>query len=110
MPTALRALADDTALQIAEQHAADAADNHLLHMQSELNAPREAHASESGGHCLLFLVHRLRMLLDVYVATVGTGSGATAVCGALCSRRHRGRDRRKPYVFDGESGQFDQSS
>ena len=49
-------------------------------------------------------------LLDVYVETEGEGGGATAIRGTLCSRRVRGRDRRRPFVFDPKSGQFDQAA
>ena len=64
---------------------------------------------EEGALCLGVMMHRLRMLLDVYVETEGEGGGSAAVCGTMCSRRVRGRDRRKPFICDAPSGQFDQS-
>ena len=110
LPPALRALAEPAALRIASKNADDAFDNSLLAMAAELNAPRAADGgADADGWLLVAMVHRLRVLLDVYMATEGSGSGATAVCGALAPRRHRGRDRRKPFVFDGSTGQFDQS-
>ena len=83
-------------------------------MEAELNAPREPHAAEGGAagldHALGFMMHRLRLLLDVYAETdAAEGGGSAAVCGTMCGRRVRGRDRRKPFVFDEASGQFDQS-
>ena len=78
-------------------------------MEAELSCPREAVEGEEGELCLGVMMHRLRMLLDVYVETEGEGGGSAAVCGTMCSRRVRGRDRRKPLVFDARSGQFDQS-
>ena len=38
------------------------------------------------------------------------GGATAAVCGTLCSRRARGRDRRKPFHFSLATGQFDQAS
>ena len=111
MPAALRALAQPAALMVAARHASEACDNNLLQMQSELNSPRESAGmvGEQGALCLGVMMHRLRMLLDVYVETEGEGGGSAAVCGTMCSRRVRGRDRRKPFIFDAPSGQFDQS-
>ena len=70
---------------------------------------RDVLRTEEGALCLGVMMHRLRMLLDVYVETEGEGGGSAAVCGTMCSRRVRGRDRRKPFVFDARSGQFDRS-
>lgn len=109
VPASLRALAHPAALALAERHRGDACDNNLLQMEAELGCPREAVAGEEGELCLGVMMHRLRMLLDVYVETDGEGGGSAAVCGTLCSRRVRGRDRRRPLVFDSRSGQFDQS-
>ena len=78
-------------------------------MEAELGCPRERVEGEEGELCLGVMMHRLRMLLDVYVETEGEGGGSAAVCGTMCSRRVRGRDRRKPLIFDARSGQFDQS-
>jgi hypothetical protein len=113
-PAGLRALANAGALRLAATHAAAACDNNLVLMEAELNAPREPHAAEGGAagldHALGFMMHRLRLLLDVYAETdAAEGGGSAAVCGTMCGRRVRGRDRRKPFVFDEASGQFDQS-
>ena len=78
--------------------------------QAELNAPSTAARDGDTDrlHCLSSLVLRARVLLDVYVATEGGGWGPASVCGALAERSVRGRDRRKPFVFDPVAGQFDQ--
>ena len=55
-------------------------------------------------------LQRAVLLLDAYVETDGEGGGAPAIRGALCSRRVRGRDRRRPFVYDPKSGQFDQAA
>jgi len=79
-------------------------------MQEELNAAfGEADEDGSADFLLLRLLHRLRLLLDVYVETEGI-SGASRVRGALCNRVVRGRDRRKPFTFDEASRCFDQSA
>lgn len=109
VPASLRALAHPAALALAERHSGAGCDNNLLQMEAELNCPRERVEGEEGEHCLGVMMHRLRMLLDVYVETEGEGGGSAAVCGTMCSRRVRGRDRRKPLIFDARSGQFDQS-
>ena len=59
---------------------------------------------------LSVLVAKLLLLLDVYLDTEGDGSGATAVCGLVCNRRVRGRDRRKPFVYEAAVDMFDQRS
>ena len=42
-------------------------------MEAELSCPREAVEGEEGELCLGVMMHRLRMLLDVYVETEGEG-------------------------------------
>ena len=64
----------------------------------------------AGIYSLSFSVQRAITLLDVYLETEGDGGGATAIRGTLCSRRVRGRDRCRPFVYDRKSGQFDQSA
>ena len=66
-----------------------------------------------GGNIVFALsmsIQRAITLLDVYVETEGLGGGATAIRGTLCSRRVRGRDRQRPFVYDRKSGQFDQTA
>ena len=80
-------------------------------MEEELNRPGEqaSELQQGGGVFALALgVQRAQTLLDVYLETEGDGGGATAIRGTLCSRRVRGRDRRRPFVYDPKSGQFDQ--
>ena len=82
-------------------------------MEAELNRPAEAReeTDQSGGvFSLAFGVQRALSLLDIYCETEGDGGGATAIRGTLCSRRVRGRDRRRPFVYDPKSGQFDQAA
>ena len=84
-----------------------------MRRRSELNAPSEPPpelTQHSGAVSLSFAVQRALTLLDVYAETEGVGGGATAIRGTLCSRRVRGRDRRRPFVFDPKSGQFDQAA
>ena len=73
--------------------------------------PRLCQVDRQGApYHLLWVLHRARMLLDVYLETEGVGGGATAaVCGTLCNRRVRGRDRRKPFHFSKTTSQFDQA-
>ena len=73
VPASLRALAHPAALALAERHRGDACDNNLLQMEAELSCPREAVEGEEGELCLGVMMHRLRMLLDVYVETEGEG-------------------------------------
>jgi len=81
-------------------------------MEKELNSPAEPPpelAQHGGAYALSSTMQRAITLLDVYLETEGEGGGATAIRGTLCSRRVRGRDRRRPFVYDPKSGQFDQS-
>ena len=78
-------------------------------VQAPTQAAR-AHPQHGGVYSLTFAVQRAITLLDVYLETEGEGGGATAIRGTLCSRRVRGRDRRRPFAYDSTSGQFDQSS
>ena len=54
------------------------------------------------------LVLQLRMLLDIYIATESGGSGPAPILGVMCERRVRGRDRKRPFVFEPTACQFDQ--
>jgi hypothetical protein len=111
LPEAVAPLAAPAALRLARRHAAEAADPQLIQMQAELNAPLPEVAAEGAPYHLLWTVHRARMLLDVYVETEPAGGGSSAaVCGTLCNRRVRGRDRRKPLHFSRTTGQFDQAN
>lgn len=111
LPEAVASLAAPAALRLARRHAAGAADAQLIQMQAELNAPLAEVAAEGAPYHLLWTVHRARMLLDVYLETEPTGGGrSAAVCGTLCNRRVRGRDRRKPLHFSRTTGQFDQAN
>lgn len=110
-PPALRALAHPAALRLSALHRPACADLSLLQMEEELNRPGEqaSELQQGGGVFALALgVQRAQTLLDVYLETEGDGGGATAIRGTLCSRRVRGRDRRRPFVYDPKSGQFDQ--
>jgi hypothetical protein len=135
-PPVLRAMAHPAALRLSALHRAACADLSLLQMEEELNrpglaenrlgsepqaggAPQSAEARQpqqpqqpqqprSGVFALSLCMQRAISLLDVYVETEGDGGGATAIRGTLCSRRVRGRDRRRPFVYDAGSGQFDQ--
>ena len=110
-PPALEAVASAAALRVAELHRGGSRDLALLQMESELNRPVEPPdelLQSDGIYSLSFAVQRAITLLDVYVETDGDGGGATAIRGTLASRRVRGRDRRRPFVFDPRSGQFDQ--
>jgi len=113
-PPALAALASAPAMRLAKIHRGSARELTLLQMEGELNRPVEPpeELEQAGGiYSLSQLVLRAITLLDVYVETDGeAGGGATAIRGTLCSRRVRGRDRRRPFVFDPKSGQFDQSA
>jgi hypothetical protein len=106
-------MAHAAALRVAEAHAKETADLHLAQLGAELNSPSEPppELRQAGGaYALSFAVQRLLLLLDVYVESEGEGGGATAIRGTLASRRARGRDRRKPFVYDPKSRQFDSSA
>lgn len=111
-PAALMGLVQPAALRLAQRQGAQALDLHLIQMEHELNSPAEPpkELSQLGGaYSLSFILQRALTLLDVYVETDGDGGRSTAIRGTLCSRRVRGRDRRRPFVYDPKSGQFDQS-
>jgi len=106
LPPALAKLAHPAAWRIAREHAADSVDNVLLHMNNELNHTRDEQA-EAGGlpeYALLAAMRRLCYLLDVHIET--DGSDAATICGAVCPRKTRGRDRRKPFKFDAVARTF----
>ncbi|KAL1529448.1 hypothetical protein AB1Y20_000395 [Prymnesium parvum] len=109
-PAALRRLAKPAALHVAQAYKGEACDNNLLHMEAELNAPPSSDMAVDVDplYSLSSVVLRLRMLLDVYVATEGVGWGPASVCGVLAERSVRGKNRRKPFVFEPSAGQFDQ--
>ena len=112
-PAALEALASPAAVRVAKLHRAATRDVGLMQMEVELNRPSEPPAElmqADGIYSLSFAIQRAVTLLDAYVETDGEGGGATAIRGTLCSRRVRGRDRRRPFVFDAKSGQFDQAA
>jgi len=106
MPSVLAELAHPAALAVASKRSAEAFDMQLAHLEQEVNQACAFAGRVDNDYVLLEATNRLRRLLDVYIETDG-GSGATAVCGSLCSRRVRGRDRRKPFIF--VASQFDQS-
>lgn len=111
LPAAMASFAAPAALQLAQRGAADAVDSRLHQMEAELNSPLDAVAKEGAPFHLLWTMHRARMLLDVYLETESSGGGASAaVCGTLCNRRVRGRDRRKPFHYSKTTGQFDQAN
>jgi hypothetical protein len=112
-PKALDALVQPAARRLASIHRAGAPDISLMQMEQELNRPAEPPLEllqSNGIYSLSFSVQRATTLLDVYIETEGEGGGATAIRGTLCSRRVRGRDRCRPFVYDRKSGQFDQSA
>lgn len=112
-PTALEALASPAAVRVAKVHRAALRDLALLQMERELNHPAEPPSELSqheGVYSLSVAIQRAIMLLDAYIETDGDGGGACAIRGTLCSRRVRGRDRRRPFVFDPFSGQYDQAA
>ncbi|KAL3917791.1 MAG: hypothetical protein SGPRY_006267 [Prymnesium sp.] len=88
-PPALRELAKPNALKIAAMFKGEAFDNHLLHMEAELNVLSARSADVDPLYSLSAVVLRLRMLLDVYMATEGgenppslIGRGLIAVISA----------------------------
>ena len=100
-------------MRVAKLHRAALRDLDLLQMETELNAPAEPPSElqqHEGVYSLALSLQRALTLLDAYVETDGDGGGACAIRGTLCSRRVRGRDRRRPFVFDPKSGQFDQAA
>jgi hypothetical protein len=112
-PAALRAMAHPAALLAVAQAKTQTREPALVQMEAELNAPADPPAAlrqHGGSFALSLTVQRAVSLLDVYLETEGQGGGATAIRGTLCSRRVRGRDRRRPFVYDPSSGQFDQST
>ena len=112
-PAALRAMAHPAALLAVAQAKTQTREPALVQMEAELNAPADpppALRQHGGSFALSLTVQRAVSLLDVYLETEGQGGGATAIRGTLCSRRVRGRDRRRPFVYDPSSGQFDQST
>ena len=109
VPPALAKLAKPAALRVAKQSAPLACDNQLRQLEKEVNSPSETFPGADGAHALLLLVHRLRVLTDVYLDTEEGGAAATGSAGVHYYRRVRGRDRRKPFLYDPATRLFDQN-
>ena len=102
-------LIDDNALKFAQQSPLPY-DNNLKNMEIEVNAHYDELVDVTGDtdHLLLSAqIKRLQVCLDIYIETERSGE-LHDKGGKLCLRQVRGRDRRKPFVFDEELGLFDQ--
>ena len=105
LPSKLLSLAHPAALRLAHVHAVEATDNGLVQMLSVINEPPEKIVTNGAIPLLAWTIHRLRVLLDVYMATEGNEHVAAA-CNASCRRRVRGRERLKPFAFNVEDNEF----